>query len=85
MKEFLKTLKEAERILQEAWDLILGHKKISSKEEKDHILHLISVIKSVLTLLERYNTISVQGFKAQDYSALKKSLENLQSKLEALC
>jgi len=83
MEEFLKALKEAERVLREAWDFIIGHRKISSKEDNDRIQHLISVVKSILILLERYS-IDTKGFKAQEYSVLKSSLESLQTKLEAL-
>ena len=85
MKEFLRALKEAERILQEATDFLLKYKgKVAGEQEKELAQKLISLIKSTITLLERYKEIKIDGFETHNISAVKSVLESLQTKLGEL-
>jgi hypothetical protein len=84
MSKFLIALQKAEQVLQEAMNLILKFEGKTAGQDKDCAQHLISVIKSVLVLLDRYKTPEIQGYKPHDISTIKISLEKLQTKLEAL-
>jgi hypothetical protein len=83
MDKFLESLQKAEQVLQEAMSFILKFEK-KTAGQKDCAQYLVSVIKSVLALLDRYKTPEIHGYKPHDISALKISLENLQTKLEVL-
>ena len=87
MKEFLIALIEADRVLQEATDFLIKHKrKIAGEKDKELAQKLISLIKSVITLLEKYSLMGaeVNGFEPHDISSLKTALESLQINLGAI-